>query len=55
MAGDDRSGIGIRIDAQEARASVEGVGKVACPLFLSLTRRVGDSLPCSDLEKVLMD
>lgn len=35
MAGDDRGGIGIRIDAQEARASVEGVRKVACPLFLS--------------------
>lgn len=37
MAGDDSGGIGIRIDAQEARASVEGVRKVACPLFLSST------------------
>ena len=32
---DDRGGIGVRIEAQEARASVEGVRKVACPLFLS--------------------
>jgi hypothetical protein len=30
---DDRGGIGVRIDAQKARASVEGVRKVACPLF----------------------
>jgi hypothetical protein len=31
---DDRGGIEVRIDAQEARAAVEGVRKVACPLFL---------------------
>jgi hypothetical protein len=34
VAGDDHGGIGIRIEAQEARASVEGVRKVACSLFL---------------------
>ena len=34
MAGEDRGGIGVRIDAQEARASVEGVRKVA--LYLKL-------------------
>ena len=32
-AGNDRCGIGLRIDAQEARASVEDVRKVACPLL----------------------
>jgi len=33
---DDRGGIGVRIDAQEARAPVEDVRKVARPLFLAL-------------------
>ena len=38
MADDDRRGIVVRIEAQEARASVEGIRKVAYPLFLSLRR-----------------
>ena len=41
MAGGDRCGIGIRIDAQEARASVEGVIKVACPLFFHIGGETG--------------
>jgi hypothetical protein len=38
---DDHGDIGLRIDAQEERVSVEGVRKVACPFFFLYTGLFG--------------